>query len=54
MEGGVAMNYGGIGFILFCILISFGGLIIFRKELEVDIEIEKAHLLQQKRPKANR
>lgn len=50
MGGGVTMNYGGIGFVLFCILISFGGLIIFWKELEVEMQIEKAHLLQQKRP----
>lgn len=40
------MNYGGIGFILFCISLSFGGLFIFRKELE----IEQAPLLEQKGP----
>lgn len=53
MGGGDTMNYGGIGYILFCILISFGGLLVFRKELEVEMKIEKAHLLQQKRPTNN-
>ena len=34
------MNYGGIGYILFNFFLIFGGLIAFRKELEVEIKTD--------------